>query len=426
MDHKTFNTIAALLKEEITPEERENLLQEIGADGEAFALISALSLAQEEDESPPTKTVYPGAARIRAGVCGGFYRIFDLDNMQLGDGIGNQSGLVNRISERVLPVCIQKELVLELSLPSLAGQVRLTLEGDDPCGVFRFSPSKAEGTNGYIEIYENNVLRHALPVRNRNGEPLPLTPGAVISVRHSAGLECFSVRIAPVEFTTKDWISASLFCALEGNFGEAVSILSSERVAKTPLAAAARWTRALLETISGVAKVEGLALTPIAATRSTSSTSKSSSVLSPVVEGMASFYPEIKDVPSPGQKEEFCRFTGELPSGIRDILNEVAAATEGASLPRGPRNPSSDPRMEAAWAAFDGYVHLMAGEPHEALTALQSTNLLSGDPFGVKPTCRLAEHFAFISDNPSLSQETKMRGSEEIWKEVFGPLLSLR
>jgi hypothetical protein len=426
MDHNTFNAIAALFKEEITPEERESLLQEIGADGDAFALISALSLAQEEDEPPPTKVVYPVAARIRAGVCGGFYRVFDSENLQLEEGIRSQSGLVNRISAHTLPVCIQKEIVLEVSIPPLAGQIRLTLEGDHPCGVFRFSPSKAEGTNGYIEVYENNVLRHALPVRNRNGEPLPLSPGAVISVRHSAGLECFSVRVAPVEFTTKDWVAASLFCALEGNFGEAVSILSSEKVVKTPLAAAARWTRALLETISGVAKVDGLALSPIAATRSTSSTSKSSTVLSPVVEGMASFCPEIKDAPSPRQKEEFGRFTGELPSEIRDILNEVAAAAEGAPLPRGPRSNSSDPRMEAAWAAFDGYVHLMAGEPHEALAALQSASLLSGDPFGVKPARRLAEHFAVISDNPSLSQETRMRGSEEIWKEVFGSLLSLK
>ena len=237
-DELDYNDLAALDSSELSEEERIRILRRLGNNSEGMRLLAASSLP-EEKEPPRVSLPFRIVGVLRGGMCKGFFQPFTTSGLSLGKRIERLREVVSSITGNACRVCLKKSMTLDADLPGLQGQITISANEPDERLRVEVCLEPEESVDGYVEVWENGILRHVfLNVPGESPPILRMRPGGALSIRHARSSFGIGLRLAPVTFGLRDWLSACLCTALEGDFKGAVSILRDEIGVPKLLAAA--------------------------------------------------------------------------------------------------------------------------------------------------------------------------------------------
>jgi hypothetical protein len=425
MNEKTMNQIAALISGTLSQEERDRLVISLAEDPEATQVLAALNLPEPAGASD-VDLPFPVVTQFHAGICKGFFRIFGYEGFSLGGEMVRLSQLLNRVSSGTLPVCFHQELTLEFEIESLVGSLRIRSNESQAPATLEIHLKDPHRLTGYVEVWQNGALRQVFPASKSNPAPcVAISPGACLALRHSSSLTGIGLRLAPVEFTWKDWLSASLICGFSGHFSQAAAIMAEELAPRGGSLPFKARMAAFFDALRGLAKVEEFMLVPIPATRSGGKTRPWGNLAyRPAWEGIVASWPEVCQAGDPWQAPE----SGPAPikdlsPEVKTLVSAVWSAVRGMDWEAPQAESIADPVLLSAWSALKGYHHLLAGEYETALASFRKAPILSGDPFSLEVGMTLASHL-MVANDPSSSADKRNDSNQAVWKAILEPAMA--
>lgn len=426
MNAERFNDLAALLEGDLSPEEREAILERLSEDPEAMGLLASLLQPGASNGPLPKDLPFPINRKIRIGVHDRIFRMFDLNSVRLTPGQMRAAEAVERISEGRLPYCRRQS-------------VEILLEGEFPPGVLRVE-KKGEGEGldihveldreaeqyGYLEFWCNGALIQATPANSISDRPLlGIETNGTWAVRHHLSPVGLGIRLAEVPFESVDWLGASLSQVVEGNLVGAAQLLVHQRPMKSE--GPGLWERlsGRLSALGEIAACPMGVLQPAPMTRHPSHTrSGIPEILEPVWSGVQDSWPEARGLPEPWGVRPTTG-NADLPAGLNRLITALRMAAMGEPIPPRPTLSEMDDHESEAWAALEGWLALVEGEFQTACDRFTSTLPTGSDRFGLRVGAGIAGHLARAEGEDGPRTDQAVSSSEEVWRALFSEVIHL-